>query len=108
MQAASAADYKLLYEQKSQAFDALQVTVAGLQQQLQQLQKMIFGSRHERFIPSTINESQLSLDINAEATATASVTSTKQISYTRTNIAVEQKPLQHPGRMKLPDRKSVV
>jgi transposase len=31
------------------------------------------------------------------------VINTKQISYTRTNIAVEQKPLQHPGRMKLPE-----
>ena len=96
MQTATAPDYKALYEQSQ--FELLQ-----LKQQLDQLKKMIFGSKHERFIPSTINESQLSLDINAEATATVSVTSTKQISYTRTNIAVEQKPLQHPGRMKLPE-----
>jgi transposase len=103
MQAATAPDYKLLYEQKSQAFDALEITVTGLQQQLQQLQKMIFGSRHERFIPSSANDPQLSLDIKAESTATASITSTKQVSYTRTNTTIEQKPLQHPGRMKLPE-----
>jgi len=96
MQAASAADYKSLYEQS-------QLRIVALEQQLQQLQKMIFGSRHERFIPSSADDPQLSLDIKAEATATASVTSTKQVSYTRTNIAVEQKPLQHPGRMKLPE-----
>jgi transposase len=96
MQPAAAADYKSLYEQS-------QLRIVALEQQLQQLQKMIFGSRHERFIPSSANDPQLSLDIKAEATATASVTNTKQISYTRTNIAVEQKPLQHPGRMKLPE-----
>jgi transposase len=96
MQPAAAADYKSLYEQS-------QLRIVALEQQLQQLQKMIFGSRHERFIPSSANDPQLSLDIKAEATATASVTSTKQVSYTRTNITVEQKPLQHPGRMKLPE-----
>jgi transposase len=96
MQAASAADYKSLYEQS-------EIRIVALEQQLQQLQKMIFGSRHERFIPSAANDPQLSLDIKAEATASVSITSTKQISYTRTNISVEQKSLQHPGRMKLPE-----
>ena len=96
MQAASAPDYKSLYEQS-------QLEMLQLKQQLDQLKKMIFGSGHERFVPSAANDPQLSLDIKAEATATASVASTKQISYTRTNIAVGQKPLQHPGRMKLPD-----
>lgn len=96
MQLAAAADYKSLYEQS-------QLRIFTLEQQLQQLQKMIFGSRHERFIPSPANDPQLSLDIKAETTASVSVISTKQISYTRTNIAVEQKPLSHPGRMKLPE-----
>jgi len=74
MQAAWAADYKSLYEQS-------QLRIVALEQQLQQLQKMIFGSRHERFIPSSPDDPQLSLDIKADATATANVTSTKQISY---------------------------
>jgi len=95
--------YKSLYEQKSQAYDALQITVTGLQQQLDQLKKIIFGSKHERFIPSLVNNPQLSLDIKAETTASVNVISTKHVSYTKTNIAVEQKPLQHPGRMKLPE-----
>jgi len=103
MQAAASIDYKSLYEEKSRAYDALQITVAGLQQQLVQLQKMIFGSRHERFVPSEINPSQLSLGIQAEAIASCSVVDAKKISYTRTNILVEQKSLQHPGRMKLPE-----
>jgi transposase len=96
MQSASAIDYKSLYEHS-------QIRIVTLEQQLQQLQKMIFGSRQERFIPSSVNDPQLSLDIKAETTAGISVTGTRQISYTRTNIAVEQKPLQHPGRMKLPE-----
>jgi transposase len=96
MQASTSIDYKALSE-------TLQLEVLELKQQLDQLKKMIFGNRHERFIPSSANDPQLSLDIKAEATASISVTSTKQISYTRTNIAVEQKPLQHPGRMKLPE-----
>ena len=39
----TAIDYKTLYEQKAAAYDALQLTVTSLQQQLAQLQKMIFG-----------------------------------------------------------------
>ncbi len=96
MQPASATDYKSLYEQS-------QLRIVALEQQLQQLQKMIFGSKHERFVPSPVNDPQLSLEIQPEVTASHSILSHQQISYTRTNIAVEQKPLQHPGRMKLPE-----
>lgn len=93
-------DYKSLYEQKSQAYDALQLAMIGLQQQVAQLQKMIFGSRQERFIPADPASPQLSLGITTETIATAAITSTKQISYTKTSTAVEPKPLVHPGRMK--------
>ncbi len=103
MQSALAPDYKNLYEQKSQAFDALQLTVIELQQQLDQLKKMIFGSRHERFIPSDANSPRLSLNIQAEAVADCNVVQAKKITYVRNDVAVERKPLQHPGRMKLPE-----
>jgi transposase len=97
----SSPDYKLLYDQS-------QIEILQLRQELQQLKKMIFGSRHERFIPSQLNDPQLSLDIQTDpiaigSTAGTGVITTKQISYTRTNVAVEQRPLQHPGRMKLPE-----
>jgi hypothetical protein len=49
MQVATAPDYKSLFEQS-------QLRIVALEQQLQQLQKMIFGSRHERFIPSSAND----------------------------------------------------
>ena len=96
MQAASGIDYKSLYE-------ASQLRIIALEQQLAQLQKMIFGSRHERFIPSSADASQLALDIQAESVAGCSVVDTKKISYIKSNVTVEQKPLQHPGRMKLPE-----
>jgi transposase len=94
MQPASPTDYKSLYEQS-------QLRIIALEQQLQQLQKMIFGSRHERFVPAEIHPSQLSMGLHAESTASCSVVSAKQVSYTRTKVSVEH-PLQHPGRTKLP------
>ena len=103
MQPAADIDYKSLYEQKSAAYDSLQITVTELQRQLDQLKKMIFGSKHERFIPSEQNSSQLALGIQAESSATCNVVDAKRISYIKTNVAVEQRSLQHPGRMKLPE-----
>lgn len=95
MQPAAHTDYKGLYESS-------QMKIVELEQQLSRLKKMIFGSRHERFIPSDINPSQLSLNIEAEQTAACRVAEAKKITYTRHTIAVEAKPLQHPGRTKLP------
>jgi transposase len=103
MQIAAATDYKALYEQSQSLNQTLQLQVLQLTEQLSQLQKMIFGSKHERFIPSDVNAAQLSLDIQAEPVAACNITSAQKISYTRTNTAVEPKPLIHPGRMKLPD-----
>jgi transposase len=103
MQAASITDYKLRYEQAQSLNQTLQLQVIQLQQQLSQLQKMIFGSKQERFIPTDTNSAQLSLDIQAEPVAACSIASAQKISYTRTNTVVETKPIEHPGRMKLPD-----
>ena len=102
MQATANIDYKVLYNQSQSLNHALQLQVLHLQQQLLQLQKMIFGSRHERFVAAEVNTAQLSLDVQAEATATCSVVEAKKISYIRTNVSVEDRPLVHPGRMKLP------
>lgn len=89
-------DYKALYEQS-------QLRLLALEQQLAQLQKMIFGSKQERFIPADPSSPQLSLDIQSEPVATSMITSSKPVSYIRHTVAVDAKPLQHPGRMKLPD-----
>lgn len=94
---------KKVYDELLDEHHQLKLVVSGLQQQLSQLQKMIFGAKHERFVPPDANPSQLSLDIQAEPIATCSVVEAKKITYTRTNVSVEQKPLVHPGRMKLPE-----
>lgn len=96
MQAAPDIEYKPLYEQS-------QLRIEKLEHELQQLKKMIYGSRHERFVPTDINPSQLSLGIQAEEIASCNIADAKKVTYIRTNITVEQKPFVHPGRMKLPE-----
>lgn len=96
MQSATSIDYKGLCE-------TLQFENLQLKQQLDHLKKIIYGSRHERFIPADINPSQLTLDIQAETIASCSLADAKKITYIRTNTTIEQKPLTHPGRMKLPE-----
>src|SRR6476620_2182426 len=88
-------DYKALYEQS-------QLTIASLQQELAQLKKMIFGSKHERFIPSENNPSQLALAMEAEAVAACNIIDAKKIEYTRITKEVTERK-DHPGRMKLPE-----
>jgi len=97
MQSTADIDYRRLYEES-------QIRIVSLERQLSQLQKMIFGSRHERFVPADENPSQLSLDITAEAVASCQLTNAQKIAYTKTTVAVEPKPLTHPGRMKLPEQ----
>lgn len=96
MQTATSIDYKSLYEQS-------QLQILSLNQQLDQLKKMIFGSRHERFIAADVNPSQLTLDIQAEQTGTCNIAQARKITYIKTNTTIEQKPIVHPGRMKLPE-----
>ena len=94
MQATPDIDYKDRYEQSQQ-----QITM--LRHEIDQLKKLIYGSRNERFVAPAPN--QLALGIQTEVAATCSVVEAKQIAYTRTKVAVEKKPLIHPGRGKLPE-----
>lgn len=97
MQPSTSIDYKALYE-------AQKIQIIELTAQLQQLKKMIFGSRHESFNNGAINPAQLSLGIEQPAEVLASsLGSAKKITYIKPATAVEQKPLVHPGRMKLPE-----
>jgi transposase len=92
----TATDYKTLYEENLQ----LREQVATLTHQLKELQRLIYGSKNERFIPSNLSPSQLSLDIEADAVAECSVVKTQQITYTRNTTEVIR---EHPGRTKLPE-----
>ena len=85
-------DYKSLYE-------ASQLQVMQLTLRIAQLEKMLFGSRHERFVPDNgAVAEQLALGLQAEAIGERTIT--KEVVVTRTNIQVEKKA--HPGRMALP------
>src|SRR6266700_1218020 len=87
-------DYRTLYEQKADEVAQLNYKIASLTHQLDQLKKMIFGSRHERFVPSVTDDKpnlQLSLGLNAQTIAQCKITDATKISYTRTKT--EETPI---------------
>jgi transposase len=97
-----AVDYKLLSEQQAEQIAQLNFQVASLTQQLSKLTKMIFGTKHERFIPAQ-TPSQLTLDIQTETVAQCSITTAQKVEYTRTSTTLTDTKKEHPGRMKLPE-----
>src|SRR5690606_7507533 len=72
----------------------LKTKVASLEQQMQQLLKLIQGFKSERFVPQTSNHSQLELFAPVEAPT--ELPQQEEISYTRDKR-------KHPGRHALPD-----
>ena len=90
MEITTSIDYKSLYEQECAANNQLQIEFIQIKQQLDQLKKMIYGSRQERFIPTDINPAQLSLGIQAEQIAGCNIAEAKKITYIKANTTVEQ------------------
>ena len=86
-------DYKVLYQESA-------LEIASLKHELNNLKRLIYGSKNERFIPSNLSPSQLSLDIQADAIAECSVVKTQKITYTRNTVEITK---EHPGRTKLPE-----
>lgn len=96
-------DYKILYEELllkfnglsekyTTATDELQFKIESLQQQLNALKKLIFGSKHERFVPTDeakINP-QLTLELNAETIAACKITEATKVEYIRTKTQVTE------------------
>lgn len=102
-----AIDYRLLYE-KGQAENAqLRFAIEALTHQLEGLQKLIFGSRSERFLPTAATPSPEQLSLLAgllpEPPAAPAVVTTK-VEYTKTTVVDKAPPKPHPGRMQLPER----
>jgi transposase len=93
MQTEAATDYKSLYEE-------MLVKQTALLHELEQLKKLIFGSKTEKFVPADQNTSQLALDIQAEQLAHRTITAVQKIEYTRVKTEAKQP---HPGRHKLPE-----
>jgi transposase len=88
----TAIDYKEKYE-------ALYLEHINLRHELDQLKRLVFGSRHERFVPATPPE-QLALSLGTQPVASTQVAAVEKIEYTRKRKETTQKV--HTGRMKLP------
>lgn len=71
----------------------------NLQHELDQLKRLVFGSRHERFVPATAQE-QLTLGLAVQQIE-PSAPSVETIEYTRTKKETPSNKI-HTGRMKLP------
>lgn len=71
-----------------------------LKDELAQLKRLVFGSRHERFIPS-IPQEQLALGLVAEKIANPATAAVQTIAYTRNQKRETTEKIQ-TGRMKLP------
>lgn len=93
-------DYKLLCEQKDQIITSLQLQVQSLQLQLSELKKIIFGSKGEKFIPSS-NTSAVQPDLFPDDKLGENVVvKTKLIkSFEKKQTELSVK---HPGRNPLP------
>ena len=82
-----------------EAVKTLQLQNELLKQQLAQLQKMVFGSKHERV--ELLNTGQLSLDMNlGETTPLQAIT--EDIAYTRTKTKEKVQPNRSPLPAELP------
>ena len=94
MEGAQSLDFRVLYEEQKVIIDALR-------HELDQLKKLIFGSRSERFLPAESNPAQLSLGLQVEPIANV-VTETVEVTTVKTITTVTPKQVNHPGRTKLP------
>jgi transposase len=77
----------------------LNFTTLKLQHELDQLKRLVFGSRSERFAPSASSE-QLALGLTMQPTGRPEV-ATQKVEYNRTVTKADDKPVP-TGRMKLP------
>lgn len=80
-------------------YEVLFIEYSTLRHELDQLKRLVFGSRHERFVPTTPQE-QLALGLTVEAKQVDPVVSVQTIEYTRTKKEATEKV--QTGRMKLP------
>ena len=97
-------DYKVLYEQAQAVNEQLKFKITALEHQLSQITKMIFGSKHERFVSSDNTDSlQLKLNLEVETIEACKITDATKVAYIRTKTQVMENKKPHPGRMNLPE-----
>jgi transposase len=76
------------------------LTIAKLQHELNQMKKLVFGSRHERFKSTTPTKDQLPLELNLPVAEATPIVAVQKIEYTRTRSSDKKETA--GGRMKLP------
>jgi transposase len=130
MKAAPVLNYKALYKKEKALREALEIRCAELKAlnaalvtkcaacqsafedvelrysekvfELEQLKKVVYGSKHERFVPENAQCSQLTLDLAIETVTAAAVTETITKEITVNKPPKVKKPIIHPGRTALP------
>jgi len=90
MKTAQTPDYQALYEESK-------FTITELKFQVEQLRKMLFGARHEKFIPSSNLQQQLFMQLEAETVESTNIAETIEVSYKK------DKSKKHPGRIAFPE-----
>lgn len=80
---------------KDQQIEGLRAENQALRQELDQLKRLIFGSKSERFVPDQNDSSQL--NIFGDLVEATEPTIKQEISYQRSNAK------KHPGRSAIPD-----
>lgn len=79
---------------------SLKQKATTLEYQLAEFQRLIFGSKSERFVPKAHNEKQMELPFDIEEKeAVEAPAETEQITYSRKKKSKKD----HPGRLPLPD-----
>jgi transposase len=91
------AEASIDYQEK---YESACIELINLRHELDQLKRFVFGSRHERFLPSTPQE-QLALGLNVEKTESSAPRGIQTIEYTRKQKKESTEKVQ-TGRMKLP------
>ncbi|MFN8712538.1 MAG: IS66 family transposase [Bacteroidota bacterium] len=97
MQHEQSIDYKAKYEQEILRREEQDAIIIQLRFELGQLKRMLFGAKHERFVPAA-SPDQLALSLDRQS-ATPPAPSAQAISYTRRKA--EAAP-QKPSRQALP------
>jgi hypothetical protein len=91
-------DYKTEYEKALVTIDSLQLTIQNFQLQILQLKKLIFGSRHEKFMSATNENAPTLFDVPAIAEVISTGTTT--VSYEKENKTIQPN---HKGRNSFPE-----
>ncbi|MHA4811028.1 transposase domain-containing protein [Flavitalea flava] len=90
-------DYKQLFEEQK-------LITTLLLHELDQLKKMIFGAKQERFIPGAATDpTQIAIGLRAEQVVATSLIMAKKIEYTRNQAILTSPAITHQGSMRLPD-----